>query len=462
MKLPRPTSPRRAFILIAVLIVVMLVSMIAISVLFRVRAEAAATAVSGASEQAWAAAMAGVEEAIRVMRQKPADPALWQDNPRAFREHFVCDDGADRWFFTVWSANDSDSREEIRYGLSDEASKLNLNTVGETNLLRLPRMTPSLAQALIDFIDPDSAAHPDGAEQEYYDTLPNPYAIRNGELASVDELLLVRGFTVPLLYGEDANMNFILDANENDGEQTYPPDNSDGKLDLGLRPFVTVSSYEPDQDSEGTPRTNVNDPEDPLPKVELPPALTNFISLMRINNYKVANAAELLEAKARFKDPATGKEAEYESGVGKNELALVLELFTATPKQNLYGLINVNTASAKVLATLPEINDALAESIVSARHATAIEKRKTTAWLYTEGLVDANTFKKIAPYLTARSFQYSFHVLGYGVPSGRYRVLEVTIDLAPEKPAITYLRDLTKLGMPFRIDVSTQKEAARG
>jgi hypothetical protein len=195
--------------------------------------------------------------------------------------------------------------------------------------------------------------------------------------------------------------------------------------------------------------------------VELPPALTNFIALMRFNKKTFAHQAQLLEAKEKLKD-ASGKEAEYESGVGKNELPTVMDVFTATEEEKLYGLINVNTASAKVLATLPEINDATAESIVSARHATAMEKRRTTAWLYTEGLVDADTFKKISPRITARSFQYSFHVLGYGVPSGRFRVLEVIIDVANEKPAITYLRDLTKLGMPFRIEVNTEKEGSRG
>ena len=42
-------------------------------------------------------------------------------------------------------------------------------------------------------------------------------------------------------------------------------------------------------------------------------------------------------------------------------------------------------------------------------------------------------------------------VVRYGVPSGRYRVLDVIIDVAGERPRISYLRDLTKLGMPIPI-----------
>jgi len=54
--------------------------------------------------------------------------------------------------------------------------------------------------------------------------------------------------------------------------------------------------------------------------------------------------------------------------------------------------------------------------------------------------------------VTARSWQYHVHVVGYALPSGRYRVLEAIIDLGVEPPAISYLRDLTRLGLPFRID----------
>ena len=85
--------------------------------------------------------------------------------------------------------------------------------------------------------------------------------------------------------------------------------------------------------------------------------------------------------------------------------------------------------------------------------------------------MDAAQFKQLAPLLTARSFQYSFRVVGYGVPSGRYRVLDVIIDVAGEQPRISYLRDLTRLGMPFPItgpeavpaaQASKPKEVRRG
>ena len=52
------------------------------------------------------------------------------------------------------------------------------------------------------------------------------------------------------------------------------------------------------------------------------------------------------------------------------------------------------------MAALPGVSEALAESIVSARVGLSAESRQTTAWLYAEGLVNADLFKKIASNAT--------------------------------------------------------------
>jgi hypothetical protein len=138
--------------------------------------------------------------------------------------------------------------------------------------------------------------------------------------------------------------------------------------------------------------------------------------------------------------------------VGKAELPLVLDKFSGTMDYHLHGLINVNTASAAVLQTLPGVDESLAQTIVSTRKGLRAEQRKTPAWLYEEGILDAVKFREVAPLLTTRSRQFAFQVVGYGVPSGRFRVLEVMIDVAGYEPAVTYLRDITRLGLPFVIE----------
>ena len=448
----RHSPPPTAFVLVAVLIIVLLASMIAISLLFRMKAEETAAAASTGSEQAWGAAMSGVQAAMSAVAEVPPGALEWRDNPAAFREQFVSDDGSDRWYFTVFSRGDPDG-EELRFGLTDEASKLNLNTAREESLNKLPGMKPILSQALLDFIDTDNTPRPEGAEQEYYDALPQPYRILNGPLSTLDELLLVRGFNAELLCGEDANLNFHLDPNENNGEESFPPDDRDSRLNVGLSPLLTVNSYEWNEDSEAWPRVNLNDPKDAPYTNDLPATFGPFLAACRSNKVVFAHAADLLEARVKVK-AAQNQETEIVSGIGKEDLATVLDWFTATNAEEIAGLINVNTASSAVLQTVPGIDETLAGNILATRRNLASEKGLTIAWLFTEGLVNAEKFKAIAPFLTTRCHQFSFHVVGYGIPSGRFRVIQVIIDTAGGKPSILYLRDLTRLGMPFKIETA--------
>lgn len=418
----------------------MLLSMLVVSLLFRFQAEDTAASASVGTEQAWAAAMSGVEEALRVATAPPGT-ADWQENPAAFRDRLVFDDGGERWFFTVFSPGGGETLGEFRPGLTDEASKLNVNALGDANLEKLPRVTPALAAALLDFLDEDDLPRPEGAEQDYYNGLPRPYIIRNGPLASLDELLLVRGFTAELVHGSVA-------AREGGGEA--PPVVGEARPARGLSQFLTIASYDPDTADDGSYRINFNSPEAVLPEVALPPAFTNFLTALLTNGITLSHAADLLEATLPVKD-AKGVETEITSGIGKAELALVLDRFTASAELQTDGLINVNTASTTVLATLPGVDDALAEAIVSARRSLSPERRTSIAWLHQEGVVDAAKFKALAPLLTARSFQFTFQVIGYGLPSGRYRVLEAGIDVAPGARRITYLRDVTRRGLPFTL-----------
>lgn len=461
------TSPRRdsrnrsagadqrrcGFVLLAVLVFVMLLSMVAMSLLFRFKAEETAAASSLSSEQSWSAALSGVQEAMRMARQSTAGSLDWRDNRRAFHERLVYEDGSDRWYFTLFSPPDDDSTDDVRYGLTDEASCLNVNHLPADGawLSGLPGLTSPLLQALQDFIDADDQARSEGAEQEYYAGLPLPYAVRNGPLRTFEEMRLVRGFTASVLFGEDVNLNGRLDPNENDADERWPRDNNDGRLERGLRQFLTVASSEPEVDNNGNPRVNLNDPNARLPDIELPPPFTNFLAALHSSKQSLRHPADLYEGSIRVRDDA-GRESDVLSGVGKEELPALLDRFKTTKEARREGLINVNTAPIPVLVTIPGIDETVAEAIASTRKSIAPERRATLAWLVQEGVVDAARFKEMAPYLTARSFQFHFTVVGYGVPSGRYRVLEAVIDTAETEPRVIYLRDMTRLGLPIRIE----------
>lgn len=72
---------------------------------------------------------------------------------------------------------------------------------------------PTLIDSFLDWTDKDDEERIDGAETEnYYDTLEPPYSSKNGTLDTVEELLLVKGFTRTILYGG------VIESSSVDGE----------------------------------------------------------------------------------------------------------------------------------------------------------------------------------------------------------------------------------------------------
>src|SRR5262249_9776303 len=77
-----------------------------------------------------------------------------------------------------------------------------------------------------------------------------PYRCKNGPLDSLEELLLVRGVTPQLLFGNDRNRNGMFDPDEQS-------EGIDGH-DQGWSAYLTVYSREANADSTGMARININ------------------------------------------------------------------------------------------------------------------------------------------------------------------------------------------------------------
>jgi len=481
---------RHGTILAAVLIVIAMASMVAVSLLYRMSAEVSASRAGADGQRAYLAAVSGLQQAIAVLTAGAGDLETWRDNPTVFRNQLVHDDGVNRWYFTVYAPDTGDSREResdsVRYGLIDEAGKINLNAANETTLLRLPGMTAELVDCLMDYRDRDDVARPAGAEQDYYSALSHPYVIKNGPLATVEELLLVKGFDGQVVYGDDYNLNGLLDKNEDDGKDSFPPDNENGRLDRGLLDLATVVSYELDRDNDGKTRVCINGDLAGLARTGLPDKTVDFIKAYRSEGKKFKHPSELLEM--RYQSSRSGGRSGrmgwrlgeetrgggggaggwIESGVGAEQLPTVMDKLTAAgaarttasgaiARMGLSGLVNVNTAPVEVLAAVAGIGEDLARDIVAARGQIDPEKKTTPAWIYVDNLVDAAKFKEIAPRLTARSFQFRIRCIGFGVPCGRFYVVEAVVDMASSAPRIVYTRDLTRLGLPMALDVTKQE-----
>jgi len=432
---------RTGSMLAAVLVIIALAAMVAGSLLYRMGAESAATAATRVVGQADEAAMCGIRHAIAVLEAHANDVTVWQDNEELFRDQFAFEAGGDTWYFTLY-AYDGEDGAAVRYGLTDEAGRININTAAEDTLRRLVESAPTIPVE-----EADAIAE---ALIEYRQASP---------LASVEELLLVEGVSGEHVYGEDANLNGLLDPNEQDGGERFPWDNNDTALDPGLLDLATVMSYDWDVTDDGRERVNINADLDALSDVQgLPGGTASFIRQYRNDGGVFKHPSELLNMEHRLRR-GRNRGRTIRSGVTGRELPVVLEQLTvlspAGRPRLLPGLVNVNTAAPAVLATLPGVDDDLAARIVEARRDLDAEALSTAAWLYGEdgpGPLDADEFKKIMPRLTWRGRQFRVRCVGFGASSGRYVVLEAIIDLAGSAPRVAYLRDLTRLGLPVPID----------
>ena len=160
-------------------------------------------------------------------------------------------------------------------GSTQLASGLAASTSGnlaQTLLMGLPGMTEDTADAILDWLDEDEEPRPLGAEfADYYQQLQPAYKPTNGQLQSVEQLLLVRGVTPMLLFGYDENRNGVLDSDEQTkmnmgiqpgmapGQVAPPLDpNIAPPPPLGWAPYFTLHSQEKNVANDGLARVNVN------------------------------------------------------------------------------------------------------------------------------------------------------------------------------------------------------------
>ena len=313
------------------------------------------------------------------------------------------------YFWVLRSNLEDDS--EFDYGVTDEAGKINLNSASLEMLLRLPGMTSELAASIVDWRDEDSEISPGGAESEYYLLQSESYNCKNAPLETVDEILLIKDASEELLYGEDTNLNGILDDHENDGDASDPDDNQNGRLESGFYDYVTVYSVEANEDSEGNQRINLNAAD---ARSQLQELLQEALDEER--------ALEILNAVSTSPSYQSVLDFYFASGMEYEEFAPIADRLTTVGQETLPGLVNVNTASKEVLMCLPGLEESDAEALLSYRSGNT--DISSVAWV--TDVLDRPKAVGIGSYITVRSFQYSVDLVclsGNGRAYKRYKAV---------------------------------------
>ncbi|MEO0529873.1 MAG: hypothetical protein AAF266_04760 [Planctomycetota bacterium] len=535
----RRTKTRRGVMLLVVLVVVALMSIANLSYYDWTFAERKAA--DATTRQAKARATA--ESAIDLLRVYLAqdDSTIdqdggWYENPARFRAMLVEDGIADelRTRAAVIAPRWGSLRQEGgRFGLEDDSGRLNLNTLlvtetreegaGRAQLLRLPGMTEAIADAILDWIDEDDQPRSQGAERDYYSTLDTPLLPANGPLATIEQLLLVKGVTPELLWGPDQDRNHEVTESEA-ATVTLPADNASGALNGGWASLLTLYSSEANQQADGSPKINVNvdDLEQLHTDIEqvLGEEAANFVIAYRQGGpeededddpfgddgagdgggstgddgssdlgmeEKDADSIQIdfnAPAAVSIQDPldlvgVTVRVVEQDQlvptlvpspwqeddGSMASGLAALMDALTTTDAESIPGRVNINQAPRSVLAGLPGMPLGTVDAILANRDpaagSTRPERRQAT-WLLTEGYVDLEAMRELAPYVTGQGAVFRAQVLGGFESGGPTTRMEIAIDTAGTMPRVVMRRDLSALGAGFATDVALRPEAAAG
>ena len=271
----KPYHPARAgMVLILVLVVIALLSLAGYTFSELMLTERRAADAQGRRIQTRALADSGIAMILNHLAKEPEiqiEDGGHYDNPGLFRGMLVVDSPSpeDRGRFTVLApAFDAGYHTGVRFGLEDESTRVNLNTLelaekfapgaARNVLMQLPGMTEDVADAILDWIDVDEEPREYGAESDEYSGLTPPYGAKNGPLDSIEELLLVRGVDPRLLYGLDEDRNGVIDDRERALEAELGVDNSDGSMDFGWSAYLTLISSEGNLTAEGVAKIDLN------------------------------------------------------------------------------------------------------------------------------------------------------------------------------------------------------------
>jgi DNA uptake protein ComE-like DNA-binding protein len=331
--------------------------------------------------------------------------------------------------------------------LVDEDSKLNLNTATAAMLNALPMttMTADFASAIVSWRTKQSQLGSSAADN-LYTTLDPPRLNKGAPFESVDELRLVYGATLDLLFGEDTNRNGTLDPNEDDGDQSPPHDNQDGVLQPGMFEYVTVFSNQPNTTSSGAARMNI----------------TTSQGRQRLGALLTRKGISPGRAAAIVRNVGTGtfgSVADFmlASRMTVDEFALVHTSITATAGASSPGLVNVNTASVTVLGCIPGIGPNNAASLVAYRLANP-SALTSLAWI--TRVLSPAAIRRAGPYITDQSYQFSADIAAVGRFGRGYYREKVIFDTSKGTPRIVYRQDLSACGWALGTGVRSALKTA--
>lgn len=448
---------RRGMALLLVSMVIVLVALAAYGYLYHMQSQYRLARVQLEQTEARQAALSGIEKCLALV-DKPGDLRVsagsLENNEEQFGNQLLNTSPSNNsdevvWRFSILSpptiSGDStmvDDRSNYRYGLENESAKIHIPT-----LLQWDRLQPGQANK--------SLMNLPGASSELvtlfleYCRSPNQ---QPKQAITPDRIAW-------LWNGGDWNQNYRIDPIESQLNSFRSETNRNSRAAAsvatenstiaGWQQYLTWDNGQRNENWNGQRRIYLNESNLQKLHAELldlwPEPWANFVILYRQYGGVPRSAATKTTSTASIPVPDFQKGAtttlrssldlidmvvRIPSNSGPPTLILspflseslqqgdyfgrIIDEVTVSPDEYLVGLIDVNEAPVEVLMAVPGMTQSLAQRCVQSRQgAQSPSDRRHVGWLVSQGLCDLPTFKKLYPYLCARSDVFRIQVLGY-------------------------------------------------
>lgn len=229
----RILNNQKGVALIVVLWVTVLLTVMVSGFIATIRTEAQGVSNYKDKTQAYYLARSGVNLAIgKLLNDLFASPST------------VEEDSVEKWKWDGRPYNIRLGGGNIEVRVIDEGGKVDINKAARTELVRVllalgveGSERDTIADSILDWKDKNNFHHLNGAEDDYYMALPEPYTAKNGPLETVDELMWIKGVTRKIFYGDD----YLSFEEQKESDDTQK---------IGLKDAFTVFS--------GSVRVNIN------------------------------------------------------------------------------------------------------------------------------------------------------------------------------------------------------------
>jgi len=195
--------------LFLVLWVLTLLSVIAGEFCFAMRTEVNMTRNFKGQTAAYYIALAGMNRAIgELIRNEVMPPQTSSTEILGKEEEPEDEEDGERWRINVDIPPEPYDEGQYEVRIGNEGGKININSANQSLLKMMlkgfdleDQEEGIIVDSIMDWRDKNNLHRLNGAEDDYYKSLPEPYECKDGDFDTIEELMMVRGVTPEIFYG---------------------------------------------------------------------------------------------------------------------------------------------------------------------------------------------------------------------------------------------------------------------